>query len=134
MTKETNVGLGWVRTQFTEIFEQHNEEPPMTDDDNVIRLPTKAYEQFVDAVNQPGNPNVALTELLTSPSGFGTDEGGLASMDVETFLSIRNWVSDACTAKGATFLGGGVGCGVADLQIEIEGFEYNITIKPLPRS
>jgi hypothetical protein len=64
--------------------------------------------------------------------GFGSPEGGLADMDPEVFLNIRDWVRRACEARGARFTGGGYGCGVCDLDIEIEGHHYNITIKPLP--
>lgn len=55
-------------------------------------------------------------------------------MDVHAFLNMRDWVRAAVEAKGARFTGGGVGCGVCDLDIELEGCHYNITIKPYPRS
>jgi len=97
-------------------------------DDNVFILPVVRVER-----EESGSP-FAVDVPEMGAAGFGTVDGGLASMDLEAFLSIRNWVSDACVAQGATFLGGGIGFGAADLQLEIEGFEYNITIKPIPRS
>lgn len=69
------------------------------------------------------------TELPTF--GFGTAEGGLASMDVHAFLNMRDWLQAACEAKGARMTGGGIGCGEADIDIELEGHRYNISIRPL---
>lgn len=88
-----------------------------------------------------GDPNVTPISVnlpedfppLAAARGFGTPEGGLASMDVHAFLNMRDWVQAACEAKGAKMTGGGVGCGQADIDIELEGYHYNISIKPLAR-
>lgn len=104
----------------------------MADDDNVIRLPSAAFEEFSAAIDAPAAPNEKLKELLHSP-GFGSEEGGLASMDVEAFLNMRDWLQRACEAKGAKMTGGGIGCGQADIDIELEGCHYNISIRPLRR-
>jgi hypothetical protein len=81
----------------------------------------------------PGNPNIIPIPVnLPEMAGFGTEEGGLASMDVTAFLNMRDWVQSACEAKGAKMVGGGIGCGQADIDIELEGCRYNISIRPLP--
>lgn len=61
------------------------------------------------------------------PFGYAVDE-----MDAEAFLNMRDWLREAVEAKGAKFTGGGVGFGQADIDIEIEGFRYSISMKPLP--
>jgi hypothetical protein len=57
----------------------------------------------------------------------------LSEMDGEAFLNMRNWLTSAVEAKGAKFTGGGVGFGQADIDIELDGCRYNISIKPLAR-
>ena len=53
-------------------------------------------------------------------------------MDVEAFLNMRQWLQDAVEAKGAKFDGGGIGLGQADIDIELDGARYHISIRPLP--
>jgi hypothetical protein len=60
------------------------------------------------------------------PFGFSLDE-----MDAESFLNMRDWLTKAVEAKGARRTGGGVGMGQADIDIELDGCRYNISIKPL---
>ncbi len=60
--------------------------------------------------------------------GFGKT---LDEMDVEAFFNMRKWLQDAVEAKGARFVGGSVGTGVADIDVELEGSRFNITIRPL---
>ena len=55
------------------------------------------------------------------------------NFDAIAAFNIRNWLREACEAKGAKFTGGGVGFGGADLDIEIEGCAFNIFIKPIMR-
>ncbi len=83
----------------------------------------------------PGDPNTPGegTAELPPVFGFGTPEGGFASMDVGAFVNMRDWLQAACEAKGARFTGGGIGCGEADIDIELEGQHYNISIRPLRR-
>jgi len=92
---------------------------------------------MADVINLPprGDPNTPAEGTTEFPPvfGFGTPEGGLATMDVDAFLNMRDWLQAACEAKGARFTGGGIGCGVADIDIELDGHHYNITIKPLRR-
>jgi hypothetical protein len=92
----------------------------MTDDGKVIPF----------AAHHNGPVNV-VPEI--GAAGFGNFGAGLEAMDVETFLNIRDWVQRACEAQGAKMVGAGIGFGQADLDIEIEGHLYNISIKPVPR-
>lgn len=44
-------------------------------------------------------------------------------------LDMRDWVTKALEARGAKFIAGGV-CGeYSDIDIELEGFLYNIKIR-----
>jgi hypothetical protein len=61
------------------------------------------------------------------PFGATLDE-----MDVASFLNMRDWLTNAAEAMGAKTVGGGVGLGQADIDIELDGFRYNISIRPLP--
>lgn len=45
-------------------------------------------------------------------------------------LNMREWVRAAVEAKGAKFTGGGFGADMCDLDIELEGFKYNISVCP----
>lgn len=60
------------------------------------------------------------------PFGFSLDE-----MDVESFYNMRGWLQKAVEAQGARMVGSGVGMGQADIDIELDGARYNISIKPL---
>jgi hypothetical protein len=55
----------------------------------------------------------------------------LEEMDVEAFFNMRDWLQKACEAHGGKMVGGGVGMGQADIDIELEGCRYNISIRPL---
>jgi len=61
---------------------------------------------------------------------FGTS---LEEMDVEAFFNMRGWLQKAVEAEGAKMVGGGIGLGQADIDIELDGCRYNISIRPLPR-
>lgn len=98
---------------------------------NVISLPTLQPAQG-------GDPNVAgcsvsTDELLASP-GFPEPGAGIVGIDdAEAFFNMRDWLQKACEAKGARKTGGGIGFGQADIDIELEGHHYNISIRPLRR-
>ena len=51
--------------------------------------------------------------------------------DPETLLNSRDWLTKAVHAQGAKTVGSGVGCGQADIDIELEGMRYNISIRPI---
>ena len=93
------------------------------DKDNVVSLPPRSN----------GNPNVIpvnLPEGLPAAMGFGTEEGGLASMDVEAFFNMREWLIDAVKVAGGTVWGAGIGCGQADVSFDLDGMPYNVSIRP----
>lgn len=54
-------------------------------------------------------------------------------MDTEAFFNMRDWLQKACEVKGAKMIGGSIGMGQADIDIELDGCRYNISIKPLAR-
>jgi hypothetical protein len=62
-----------------------------------------------------------------SPFGMTLDE-----MDTTAFFNMRDWLQKAVEGKGAKMVGGGIGLGQADIDIELEGCRYNISIRPLP--
>lgn len=57
----------------------------------------------------------------------------VGDMDAEAFFNMRDWLQEALEAKGARKTGGGMGCGQADIDIELEGVHFNVSIKPLRR-
>lgn len=79
----------------------------------------------------PANPNVPIPVRLPAieAAAFGDD---LPSMDIEAFFNMRDWLTAAVEAKGAKKVGGGIGCGQADIDIDLDGCRYNISIRPLP--
>lgn len=68
-----------------------------------------------------------MTDNSEHPFGFSLDE-----MDTDAFFNMREWLEKAVEAKGAKKVGGGIGMGQADIDIELDGCRYNISIKPLP--
>ena len=58
-----------------------------------------------------------------------------AKLDLDSLFNVRKWVQAALEAKGAKCVGAGIGCGgtmgIADVQIELDGHQYNIEIKPI---
>lgn len=59
--------------------------------------------------------------------------GAVSFGDPETLLNSREWLQAALEAKGATITGGGIGCGQADLGIELEGCPFTVSIRPIVR-
>lgn len=53
--------------------------------------------------------------------------------DPGQMLNMRDWLQKACEAQGAKMTGGGCGMGEADIDIELEGHEFNVNIKPILR-
>lgn len=117
----------------------------MAGDDTVIPMPNRQtiigrlLEKVADQDNEIAElkeqipVNLPASDSFPVPLGFGTDDGGLASMDVEAFFNMRSWLEDAITAKGAKVDGAGIGCGQADLSFELEGCRYSVSIRPLTK-
>ena len=55
-------------------------------------------------------------------------------LDLDSLFNIRQWVQDAVEVKGAKVTGAGIGVkhdlGMADIDIEIEGYRFNLEITP----
>lgn len=88
---------------------------------------------MADVVNLPygGDPNMPGSGTTEMPPVFeGGGLAGIAAEDIEAFFNMRDWLQAACEAKGAKSVGGGIGCGQADIDIELEGHRYNISIRP----
>jgi hypothetical protein len=43
---------------------------------------------------------------------------------------MRDWLERACEAAGGKRVAGGIGFGQADIDIELEGCRFNISIRP----
>lgn len=61
-----------------------------------------------------------------------------ADLDLEALFNIREWVRMALEAEGAKVVGAGIGVdpnqplGLADIQFQIDGCEFNLTVRPVP--
>lgn len=74
------------------------------------------------------NDNDANAPILPDNIQLHPDFGDWPQM-----LNMRDWLQQACEARGAKMVGGGCGMGEADIDIELEGHRYNINIKPILR-
>ena len=53
--------------------------------------------------------------------------------DPTQLFNMRSWLQKAVERAGAKMTGGSIGMGEADIDIELEGHGFNITIKPVLR-
>lgn len=57
-------------------------------------------------------------------------------LDLDSLFNVRQWFRDAVEAKGARVTGAGIGVkgalGMADIDVEIDGFRFNLEITPRP--
>lgn len=100
----------------------------MTDD--VIQFPNApaagpAQREIVDGMVMGGHVNVGEGHVVEITAE------GLGFTDMEAAINMRQWLQDACEAKGAKVVGSGYGFGQGDLDLEIEGFRYNVSIRPI---
>ncbi len=51
--------------------------------------------------------------------------------DIETMLNMRNWLENALEQAGAKSVGAGMGMGAADVQIKLQGYLFNVQIRPI---
>lgn len=61
------------------------------------------------------------------PPAHGMADGS----DPHVSFNMRDWLKAAVEAKGARMIGGGIGCGGADIDVLLDGCKFNITIKPI---
>lgn len=59
------------------------------------------------------------------------ESGDLGFQDMEAAFNMRDWLQSACEAKGGKMIGGGFGMGQADIDLELEGCRFNISIRPI---
>jgi hypothetical protein len=71
--------------------------------------------------------NVIPIKLTLPPVG----ELAAAFGDVESLFNSRAWLRIALEANSAKIIGGGCGLGQADLDAEIDGYKFNVSIRPL---
>lgn len=94
-------------------------------DDKVV--PLRPFE----ARPAVGDPNVIPVNIpIDIPQ---MEIGDLGFTDMNAAFNMRGWLQKACETAGAKMTGGGFGGGVADIWIELEGHEYFVTIKAIPR-
>lgn len=83
---------------------------------------------------QPGDPNVIFPadgDILNVGVPVDIPMGDLGFQDIGAAFNMRDWLQKACEAQGAKMVGGGFGFGQADIDIELEGYCFNISIRPL---
>ena len=71
------------------------------------------------------NDNIGLPPEIALHPDFG---------DPETLFNSRDWLQKALESKGAKVVGKGCGFGAADIDIELEGCSFNVTITPVMKS
>lgn len=95
--------------------------------DDIIRFPQKpgpVDRPYPTADCDPNSPlPVAQIEV-----------GDLGFVDIDAAFNMRDWLQAACEAKGARIVGGGFGMGQADIDVELEGCRFNISIRPISRT
>lgn len=57
-------------------------------------------------------------------------------LDLDSLFNVRQWFQDAVEAKGAQVTGAGIGVrgtlGMADIDVLIDGYLFNLEITPRP--
>lgn len=99
--------------------------------DNIVQLPPRDGRPYSTAECDPNQALPAMAAEAASPEFAQLD------LDLDSLLNMRQWVQEALETKGAKCVGAGIGCGgtmgIADIQIELDGCQYNIEIRPLSR-
>lgn len=78
-----------------------------------------------------------INESESPATNLSYDELAVAleeELDKAKFSSgfIRDWLKKAVETQGAKMVGGGIGMGQADIDIELDGCSYHVSIKPRP--
>jgi len=121
------VASAWNRRSALKTLDNsvHVERPPSANQ----TIMSAARQMAADSVKKEGVPAAAgLSATLPGNLPLHTEFG-----DLTVLFNIRNWFRKACEAKGAIFTGGGIGLGEANIDIELEGYAFNICIKPMIR-
>jgi len=71
---------------------------------------------------------------ISKPKLNMTNKTTLDFSDIETAINMRDWLQAACEKAGAKIVGGGVGREAADLDIELKGNQFAVSVKPFKRS
>ena len=53
--------------------------------------------------------------------------------DVEAMMNVRTWLEKALEKSGAKIVGGGMGMGTADVDITLEGFRFDVSIRAIEK-
>jgi hypothetical protein len=77
-------------------------------------------------VAMPASNVIPLRSMVpTGPEALSEDFG-----DPIALLNSREWLQKSLEARGARITGGGVGGGQADLDFELDGCRFNVSIRP----
>jgi hypothetical protein len=97
--------------------------------DNVTQFPQRAADPNI---HREIADNAVMGEPINLAGGdtIEVTAEGLGFTDLEAALNMRGWLERACGAAGAKCVGAGIGFGQADIDIELEGCRFNISIRP----
>ena len=102
-------------------------------DDNIVKFNPKPNTDIGDPV--ASIPNVSFYETGDQIAALpeNVEPGALGFADMGAAFNMRKWLKGACEAAGGKMIGGGFGGGVADIDIQLDGCVFNITIRALER-
>lgn len=92
----------------------------MAENDNVVSFPVESKP-------------TALETAITEASIELDSEGPLGFRDLAAGFNMRDWLQAACERAGGKMTAAGMGFGVADIWIELDGHTFEVTIKPINR-
>jgi hypothetical protein len=109
---------------------------PAPSGSSIVRLNTRArgVDDAPKDASMPLSHDEPAPVNIPMPMFGGEKPLGFDSGDeIEPAFNMRDWIRDAVQAKGAKMIGGGIGFGQADIDIELEGHVYNISIRARKR-
>ncbi len=90
---------------------------------DIVKLPEPGKVAVCATPAAPeGGDHIPLPDI---PAAFDP------KFDVDAAFNIRAWMEDAVIAKGAKVVGAGIGPDGSAIDIEIDGFKFNVFVKPL---
>lgn len=96
-------------------------------DDNIVQMPVRDGRAYPTADCDPQS-QLPINVPDAAPQ---IEMGNLGFEDIEAAFNMRGWLQKACELHGARMVGGGFGMGQADIDIELEGCRFNISIRPI---